>query len=123
MKWIAWALQILVALAIGMAGVMKLTTPRTELIANGMAWASDFSDGQVQLIGAAEALGAAGLILPAATGIMPILTPLAGVGLTLIMAGAVVTHVQRGESFLPPLILGLLAALAAFFSYRNIRRT
>jgi hypothetical protein len=38
-----------------------------------------------------------GLILPAVTGIVPWLTPLAAVGLALTMAGAAIVHLHRGE--------------------------
>lgn len=49
-------------------------------------------------IGVAELLAAVGLILPAATGILPWLTPLAAAGFAPIMAGAVVFHLRREET-------------------------
>ena len=87
MKIVTWLLQILLAFAFVAAGAMKLTTAKPELVTNGMAWAEDFSDTQIKLIGAAEVAGAIGLIVPAATGIMPILTPVAAAGLALLMGG------------------------------------
>lgn len=119
MRKAAWALQILLALAFAAAGSMKLITPHDQLIANGMGWAQDFSGTQVKLIGAAEALGAIGLIAPAATGILPVLTPVAAAGLAAVMVGAVMTHVQRGEPFLPPLVLGILAVVVAGLRVRQ----
>jgi uncharacterized membrane protein YphA (DoxX/SURF4 family) len=44
-----------------------------------------------------ELLGAAGLILPAVTGIAPILTPLAAAGLAVMMLLAALTHARRKE--------------------------
>jgi predicted PurR-regulated permease PerM len=44
-----------------------------------------------------ELLGAVGLILPAMTGIAPILTPLAAAGLAVMMLLAALTHVRRKE--------------------------
>lgn len=120
MKYIAWILQVVLAVAFGFAGVMKLTQPRENLIANGMAWAEDFSVTQVRLIGAAEVAGAVGLIVPAAAGIAPILTPLAAAGLAVIMGGAVATHMRRGET-VAPLVLGLLALLVAYLTYQRIK--
>ena len=117
-----WALQIIVALAFLGVGTMKLITPREQLIRNGMGWAEDFSSTQVKLIAAAEVAGAVGLIVPAATGIAPILTPIAAAGLALLMAGAVATHLQRGEPPFPPLVLGVLAATAAVLTLRRVRR-
>jgi hypothetical protein len=112
-KRATWILQGLLALVFLMAGGTKLTSTRAELVANGMGWAQDYSDTGVMLIGAAEVAGAIGLIAPAATGIVPVLTPAAGVGLALLMLGAVVTHLQRGEGFVPALLLAVLAALSA----------
>src|SRR5918999_3114167 len=110
MKYAVWVLQILLALSFGAAGATKLLLPRTQLIEDGQTWAADFTDTQVKLIGAGEAAGAIGLIVPAATGIAPMLTPAAGVGLALVMGGAAATHVRRGEAqvAIPALVLGLL---------------
>jgi uncharacterized membrane protein YphA (DoxX/SURF4 family) len=64
----------------------------------------------------AELLGAAGLILPAATGILPSLTPLAAAGLALVMLGAIIFHVSRREY--PNLILNtILLAMSVFVAY------
>jgi hypothetical protein len=99
------------------AGVMKLVRPRPALVASGMGYAEDFSDGAIKGIGALEVLGAIGLILPAVTGIAPILVPLAATGLALIMAGAVVVHVRRKEQFVPPLVLGVVALVVAVLRF------
>jgi hypothetical protein len=68
------------------------------------------------LIGLLEVLGATGLILPAVTGILPGLTPLAALGLALTMIGAMLTHLRRKE--LPMIAVNfVLLALAAFVVY------
>ena len=56
------------------------------------------------------------MILPSLTTIQPRLTPLAAAGLTTVMAGAVVTHIARGDGpmFMAPLILGALSAFVAY---------
>lgn len=118
MRKTAWTVQILLALAFAAAGTMKLITPQSQLVANGMGWAQSFSDAQVKLIGAAEVLGAIGLVAPAATGILPILTPTAAAGLALLMAGALMTHLRRGEPFIVPLVLGLLAVIIVWLRLR-----
>ena len=51
----------------------------------------------VTFIGLAELLAGVGLIGPAATHILPWLTPLAALGLVAIMAGATGIHVERKE--------------------------
>ena len=110
-----WIAQILLALAFGMAGTLKLTQPKPKLATN-MGWVDDFSDSQVKLIGLAELLGAVGLILPWALNIMPTLTPVAAVGLMITMMGAAYTHSRRGETsnIIPNLVLFALAAFVAW---------
>src|SRR5262245_41853682 len=95
-----------------MAGLMKATQPQEKLAAN-MGWVDDFSARTVKLIGVLEILGAIGLILPAATGVAVILTPLAATGLAVTMILATVVHVRRKE---PQMIVFtiVLLALAAF---------
>ena len=110
-----WIIAGVVAFAMAGAGAMKLGTARSDLEPK-MPWVADFTDGQVKGIGALELLGAIGIILPAAVDVAPILVPIAAVGLALVMAGAVVTHLRRGEPFAnaaPALILGLLAVAVA----------
>ena len=56
------------------------------------------------------------MVVPGLTGIAPVLTPVAGAGLTIIMLGAAVTHVRRSETGMvfPPLMLGAMAAFVAY---------
>jgi len=111
----AWIVQVLLALAFGMAGFMKATQPREKLAAN-MKWVEDFSPNIVKVIGGLEVLAAIGLILPALTKILPVLTPLAAVGLVLTMIGASLTHLRRKEY--PVIVANLvLMALAVFVAY------
>lgn len=110
-----WILQILLALVMLAAGALKLTQPRAKL-AESMGWVDGFTGLQIKGIATTEVLAALGLILPAATGIAVILTPLAAVGLVLLMIGAAVTHLRRGE--LPNaavnIVLVVLAAVVAW---------
>ena len=114
-----WVLQILLALAFLFAGSHKLITPREQLVVEPVsAWTNDFSAAEIKLIGVAEVLGAFGLVLPVAIGIAPVLTSLAGAGLTVLMLGAVASHARRGEPWFFPLVLALLAAVVAIGRYR-----
>jgi uncharacterized membrane protein YphA (DoxX/SURF4 family) len=107
-----WVLAGLLALVFLVSGVMKLARPKDDLVAAGMGWAADFSSTLVKLIGALEVLAAAGLILPPAFGIAPVLTPLAALGLVLLMIGAVIVHIRRREYPLIGVNLVLLALAA-----------
>jgi uncharacterized membrane protein len=66
--------------------------------------------------GIAEILGGLGLILPAVTRIQTRLVPLAASGLVLVMVGAMIYHVTRGEftNIGMNLLLALLLALVAY---------
>jgi uncharacterized membrane protein YphA (DoxX/SURF4 family) len=110
-----WILQVLLALAFGMAGVLKTTQPKEKLATN-MGWVEDFSPGTVKLIGGVEFLAALGLILPAVTGIAPVLTPLAAAGLVVTMIGAIIVHARRHEpqGFVVNIVLLVLSALVAW---------
>jgi len=79
---------------------MKVSNSKDELKIKGkgrMDWVKDLSIGNIRLIGLLEVLAAVGLILPQWTGILPWLTPLAAAGLVLIMMGAMLVHMRRGE--------------------------
>jgi hypothetical protein len=122
MNKLVWTLQILTALAFAGSGGMKLLTAPADLRADpNMGWSTDFSDGAIKAIGAAEVAGAVGLIVPAATNIAPMLTPVAGVGLAALMGGAVYTHVRRNEPTVPALVLGALALAAALLRARQLK--
>lgn len=112
-----WIVNGLLALAMLGGGVMKVLTPKAALAEKGMAWTEDFSAGSVKAIATLEIVGALGLILPLLTGIAPILTPLAGTGIAIIMIGAVVVHVRRKEPFAPALILAVLAVASAVLGF------
>ncbi|HET6299870.1 DoxX family protein [Microbacterium sp.] len=112
-----WIVNVVLALAFLVAGGAKLIRPREALPSLGMRWTEDFGDASVKAIGAAEVLGAIGLIVPIATGIAPILAPIAAVALTVLMAGAIATHVRRREQFVPPLVLGIIAIGSAILGF------
>jgi uncharacterized membrane protein YphA (DoxX/SURF4 family) len=66
----------------------------------------------VKAIGVLEILAAIGLVLPAVLGIVPVLVPVAALGLVLMMVGAIVVHARRKENeALPVNIVLLLLAL------------
>lgn len=110
-----WIVQALVGAAFIMAGFMKATAPIEELAKN-MAWVPRMPGGMVRFIGVSELLGGIGLILPALTRIKPVLTPLAGAGLAVVMLLAAGHHLQYGEGGLVPVnvVLGGLAAFVAW---------
>lgn len=103
-----WIITALFAAAFTMAGTMKVVTPY-EKVRTNMAWVEVVTPSQLKGIGILEVVGAIGMILPAATGIAPWLTPAAAFGLALTMTVATVLHIRRREPFTPSLVLGVIA--------------
>ena len=91
-----WIVQILLGVYFVAIGVMHFIIP--DGLPEQMAWMYDLSTGLHVVSGIAEILGGLGLILPALTGIRTELVPLAASGLVLVMMGAVVYHIGRGET-------------------------
>jgi uncharacterized membrane protein YphA (DoxX/SURF4 family) len=90
---VLWGVQIFLALFFLFAGAPKV-------LGRGIDRWTGFSElprTQVVFTGIAELLGAAGLVLPMATSVAPWLTPLAAVGLALIVLMAAGFHLRADE--------------------------
>jgi len=116
-----WIVQILLAVLFLGQGVIKFAPPPN--LPDMLQWVYDLhnaSPGLSAFIGIAELLGVAGLILPGLTKIQPRLTPLAALGLMVVMVLAVIYHLQRGE----PANIGfnvVVFILAGFVAYGRWR--
>ena len=104
-----WLVQVILALAFGMIGVTKLTTSDADIIQQSGELVEKYGVGLIRFIGISEILGALGLILPAALRILPILTPLAALGLAIIMVLATALHASKGEPIVTQVIFLLLS--------------
>jgi hypothetical protein len=90
--------QVLLTIFAGAAGLLRLAVPYdkfTKLPAQG--WSHDFKPWHIKLIGFLEVCAAVGIIVPLFLQSLTMLTPLAAVGLALVMAGAIATHLRREE--------------------------
>ena len=112
MKITVWVVSGLLALGFLGTGAMKVFPPEADVA----ALAEGVPVVLMRIAGVAEILGALGLILPAATRIMPILTPLAASGLVVTMIGATIANLVIGEyaSIVQTIIFGALAAFVAW---------
>ncbi len=90
-----WVVQVVLGAMFIFAGVTKAF--RYEQARASLPWVKDVPHGLTTFIGVAELLGGLGLLLPALTGILPWLTPLAAAGLALVMVLAAGFHVTRKE--------------------------
>jgi hypothetical protein len=116
-----WIVSGLLASAYLAVGAMKIVMSTKQLAANPnmAAIAEELSAPSIKAIGAIEIAGAVGLILPWLTGIAPLLTPVAAVGLVALQVGAMVFHGRRNEFKQWPVNL-LLAGLAAFVAWGRL---
>jgi hypothetical protein len=125
MTYALWTIQGLLAALFLFAGGTKLILPMDVLMSMGSPNQIPLPGWFVRFIGVVEVLGALGLILPGLLHIRPGLTPLAAIGLVIIMIGATVITVASGDvaPALIPLVVGLLAAFVAYGRWRLVRRT
>ena len=107
-----WIIQLLLALLFLFAGSTKFVMTVDEMNKQApIALPGLF----LHFIGICEILGGLGLILPALLRIKPALTPLAAVGLIIIMLGAIGIAIKSGvisTAILPLVVLVLLAFVA-----------
>ena len=114
-----WVVAGILAVVFLVASSTKVFVPKERLAGMGGAasrWVDDFSPGALKAIGALEFLAAAGLIVPAALGIAPVLVPLAATGAVLLFAGAVIMRLRRGEraTIIADLVYLAMAAFVAW---------
>lgn len=116
-----WIVSGLLASAYLAVGGMKIVMSTKQLANNpNMAAIADgLSSPSIKAIGAVEVAGALGLILPWLTGIGPILTPVAALGLVALQLGAMVFHGRRNEFKQWPVNL-LFAGFAAFVAWGRL---
>ena len=120
MNYVLWIVQGLLALIFLFTGGTKLILP-IEVLTEQTPLPGLF----VRFLGVAEVLGAIGLILPGLVHIWPVLTPLAGSGLVIIMIGATVLTlvgvVPVGAAMaLIPLMVGILSGFVTYGRWRLV---
>ncbi|MGH3588628.1 MAG: DoxX family protein, partial [Pseudonocardia sp.] len=112
MRIAVWIVSVLLALAFLFIGGVKVLMSVAEMEATGQGVPVVL----LKIAGYAEVLGALGLVLPAATRIVPVLTPIAATGLVVTMIGATLTNIILGiyPLAVQTAVLGLLAAFVAW---------
>ncbi|WP_051276886.1 DoxX family protein [Marmoricola sp. URHB0036] len=112
MRTTVWITSVLLAAAFVMTGAGKLFVSVEDLrqSAQGVPVA------MLRIAGAAEILGAIGLVLPAATRVLPVLTPVAASALTVTMVAATLTNISIGEpgTSIATGVLGMVSAAVAW---------
>ena len=120
MHIVLWILQIVLGLYFLATGVAHFALPPN--LPAPMSWMYDLPPALHYFSGTAEILGGLGLILPGITRLPVRLTPLAGLGLVLVMVGAAVWHAQRGEAanIVQNAVIAVVVGLVAFGRWRKV---
>ncbi|MGH3392550.1 MAG: DoxX family protein [Actinomadura sp.] len=87
-----WTVQVLLAGLFLGSGTVKFLWAKPRLIASGQTGVAPFPVPIIRFTAFAELCGALGLIAPQLTGIAPLLTPAAAIGLAIVMIGASLSH-------------------------------
>lgn len=116
MNVILWVMQVLLA-AVFLAHGLMLLFPSPEMLA---VMNASLNPAFRLFLGVAEVLAAIGLTVPGVMRRMPWLVPAAAAGLMIVMVGAVVLHVQRGETS-SAIITAILFVLLTFVAYQRWR--
>jgi uncharacterized membrane protein YphA (DoxX/SURF4 family) len=116
MNVLLWGLQVLLAVAFLAHGLLFLFPPAAMVEQMNASLPRGFQ----LFLGVAEVLAAVGLTLPGATRIQPWLVPSAAAGVMIIMIGATIWHVMRGEtsSAIITAVLLLAATCVAYVRWR-----
>ena len=116
MNILLWIVQILLALLFLFAGGTKLIIPYDKLMEMGSPNQVVLPALFIKFIGLVELLGGLGLVLPGLLRIKKGLTPLAAIGLTIVMVGAVIITIA-GDGIklaITPIIVLLLCVFVAY---------
>jgi len=113
MNALLWILQALLAVAFFAHGMLFLAPP-ASMVEQMSVIPRPF---QI-FIGASEVLAAIGLTLPGITRIQPRLVPAAAAGLMMVMIGATIWHIVRGE-FSSAFTTAILLALLTYVAYER----
>ena len=112
--WISTGLLTVVALT---GGISKTFVSKDKLAhVSGGGWTKDHAAGFVKTLGILELLAVAGLTLPAVVDVAPVFVPVTAACWTLLMVGAMITHLRRGERKFVTLNL-VYFALAALIAW------
>ena len=106
MKNLNQILKILLSLPFLGAGLLKIIKPYDEIIADPeLGWVNDFSASTVLVIGVVEVILALGLVIPGLIKKFQFIIPISSIGLSIIMIGAMYTHISRDEAIMQNIVL------------------
>ena len=118
MNIVLWIIQVLLALLFLFAGAMKFIMPVEEMTKQMPVAVSGLF---LHFIGVCEILGGLGLVFPMLLHVRPWLTPIAAIGLAIIIVGAVGFSLMLGVmQALTPLVTEALLVFVAYGRWRLV---
>lgn len=116
-----WIMQGFLAVFFLAPAFIKLTSTRQQLIDKKMLE----MDGKllpVRATGIVDLLAAIGITVPVLVGMLPVLTPIAAIGICIVMTGAFILHSKKKEyKVLPFLTLAfVLALIVAYYRFQAV---
>ena len=113
-----WTIQVLLAALFLFTGGMKLVMPIATLTRD-----VPLTGLFIRFIGVLEVVGGLGLVLPGLLHLRPVLTPLAALGLVIIMSGALGVSMTTGhaDTAAIPIVVGVLLAIVAVVRGMSLR--
>lgn len=116
METTLWTMQVILATVMTLSGLIILIFK--EKLKPRLTWLTEYSPAMVVFICLSKIAGGLGLIVPMKTGILPILTPFAALGIAIIMMLAFAYHIRKKEyKDVPATILFMTVAL--FIAYHR----
>jgi drug/metabolite transporter superfamily protein YnfA len=92
-----WIGQVLLAAIFALSGALKSAQSRDRMIATGQTAAKIVPLPFMRLAGMTELAGVLGVVLPWATGVARVLTPVAAAGFAVVMVLAAAVHARLRE--------------------------
>lgn len=110
-----WIDQILLGTTLIWAAFIKLVQP-IEQVQIMWPWTEEVSPAFIKLTGILDVAGGLGVLFPALLRFKPMLTPIAALGVVLLMISACIFHLSRGEASQIGfnVVFGILAAYVAY---------
>ncbi len=118
-----WIIQSILAVFFIMPGYGKLFSSKEQHIADGHI-NPESSVILIRILGVLEWLGCLGIIAPWLFGIVPILTPSAALGFSLIMLSGMIVHFKKKEYKMLPMlfIVFIFSVTVAYFRFSALLR-
>ncbi|MFN8268009.1 MAG: DoxX family protein [Chitinophagales bacterium] len=108
-----WIIRWILVFIFLLSGASKLFQSKEKVIATAGKWAEGYTQEQLKALGLGEMVLALLLVVPKLFGHGYYLSPLAALGISVVMIGAAYTHYKRAEYAL--LILNIVLMLLALF--------